>query len=34
MELISGLALIIAATVITTWYNDHVSTEDYIAEEG
>lgn len=33
MELISGFAVLVAATFITAWYNDNVSTADYISDE-
>ncbi len=33
MDLISGLAVIVFATIVSTWFNDHVYKGDYISEE-
>lgn len=33
MELVTGLAVVIAATFITTWFNDCVSRGEYISDE-
>jgi hypothetical protein len=33
MSLISGLAVVIFATAISTWINDHVYTGDYMSDE-
>lgn len=33
MELVTGFAVVIAATFITTWYNDFVSRAEYISDE-
>lgn len=33
MELVAGLAVVIVATFVTTWYNDFVSRAEYISDE-
>jgi hypothetical protein len=33
MELISGFAVVIVATVISTWFNDHIAKGEYIADD-
>lgn len=33
MDLISGLAVIVVATLFSTWVNDHVYKGDYISDE-
>ena len=33
MELISGFAVVIVATFLGTWVNDHVYKGDYISDE-
>ena len=33
MDLFSGLAVVIVATVVGTWFNDHVYKGDYISDE-
>lgn len=34
MDLINGLAVVIFASLIGTWINDHVYKGDYISDEG
>jgi hypothetical protein len=34
MSLLTSLSIIIAATFITTWFNDKVSKSEYINDEG
>ena len=33
MELISGFAVVVAATFLSAWFNDHVSKAEYISDE-
>ena len=33
MELISGFVVVIAATFLGTWFNDHIAKGEYIADD-
>lgn len=33
MELISSFAIVVAATFLSTWFNDHIAKGEYIADE-
>ncbi len=33
MTILTAFSVLVAATVITTWFNDHVSKAEYIADE-
>jgi len=33
MEFLTGISVIVVATILTTWFNDHVSTSEYISDE-
>jgi hypothetical protein len=33
MEFLAGMAVVVIATFVTTWFNDHVSKAEYLADE-
>ena len=33
MEFFTGFGVILVATVLTTWFNDHVSKSEYLSDE-
>jgi len=33
MSILSGLAVVICATFLSTWINDHLATGDYVSDE-
>lgn len=33
MEFLTGIAVVVLATFVTTWFNDHVSKADYMADD-
>lgn len=33
MEFLTGMAVVVIATFVTTWFNDHVSKAEYLADE-
>lgn len=33
MELLTGFAVVVLVTFVTTWFNDHVSKAEYMADE-
>lgn len=33
MELLTGFAVVVLVTFVTTWFNDHVSKAEYMTDE-